>query len=59
MESDLAYWKNRAAFYQRQTNEMEGRIESMEEVAAERNAVIASLRARLKELEDKCSQHSS
>lgn len=59
MESDLTYWKNRAAFYQRQTNEMEGRIESMEEVAAERNAVIASLRARLKELEDKCSQHSS
>lgn len=59
MENDVTYWRNRAEFYQRQTVEMEERIESMEEVAGERNAVIASLKARLKELEDRCSQHSS
>ena len=54
----LAYWRNRAEFYQRQTVAMEERIESMEEVSAEKNAVIASLRSRLKELEEKCSQPS-
>lgn len=59
MENDIQYWRNRCSFYERQTANLEERIEDMEEMSAQKSAIIASLRARLKELEERCHPISS
>lgn len=54
MENDVNYWRERCQFYERQTADFEGRLADAEELSAQKSSVIASLRSRLAELEEKC-----
>ena len=55
-DSLLAYWRGRAEHYRHAAEDAERRVARLQEQIGEKNAMVASLKARLKELEERCSQ---
>lgn len=55
-DSLVAYWRSRADHYRHSLTQAEQTIEKLQEQLGDKNAVIASLKSRLTELENRCSQ---
>jgi chromosome segregation ATPase len=51
------YWRSRAEHYAYLLTQAEESVAKLQEQLGDKNAMVSSLKARLKELEERCSQH--
>jgi len=51
-----AYWRSRAEHYKHLLAQAEESVARLQEQLGDRSAMVSSLKARLKELEERCSQ---